>query len=222
MTADRDPDRIRAALPREWLRATLYHRAEVRGLGNVPDEGPVLLLGNHSGGKASPDTAVLTVAFSTYFGVERAFHPLVDSDSLRTFGALAPTPANAARALDAGAAVLAYPGGAREAQRPSWQRHRIDLGDATDLIRLALDRDVPLIPVVAVGGQETALFLGRGVKLPLVGLPLPAKITVEALPPIHLREEFGDDVDAIHEYVVRLMQETLEALAAERRLPVLG
>jgi hypothetical protein len=55
-------------------------------------------------------------------------------------------------------------------------------------------------------------------------LPLPAKITIEALPPIHLREQFGPqpDVDEVYDHVVRLMQETLEALAAERRFPVLG
>jgi hypothetical protein len=55
-------------------------------------------------------------------------------------------------------------------------------------------------------------------------LPLPAKITVEALPPIHLRDEFGPepDVDEIYTHLMRTMQETLDALAAERRLPVLG
>ena len=104
-----------------------------------------------------------------------------------------------------------------------------------------------------IGGQETALFLSRGetlarvlmldkmfrlkvlpisVALPwginvgdfLGHVPLPAKITVEALPPIYLREEFGDDpdVDEVYEHVLRLMQETLDALASERRLPVIG
>ena len=55
-------------------------------------------------------------------------------------------------------------------------------------------------------------------------IPLPAKITVEALRPIHLRDEFGadPDVDEIYEHITRLMQDTLEALAAERRFPVLG
>ena len=55
-------------------------------------------------------------------------------------------------------------------------------------------------------------------------IPLPAKITVEALPPIDLREEFGQqpDLDEVYDHVMRLMQDTLDALAAERRLPVLG
>jgi hypothetical protein len=79
--------------------------------------------------------------------------------------------------------------------------------------------------VVAIGGQETALFLSRGawlaqllrldrylrlkvlpisIVLPwglnigdfLGHFPLPAKITVEVLEPIDVRGQFGDDPDA--------------------------
>src|SRR3954462_12405799 len=73
---ERDPDYIRETLPRLWLLSSLWFRGEVRGLGNVPEEGPVLLVGNHSGGNLTPDTTVFTLAFSTYFGVERPFHQL--------------------------------------------------------------------------------------------------------------------------------------------------
>lgn len=55
-------------------------------------------------------------------------------------------------------------------------------------------------------------------------LPLPAKITVETLPPIDLRAEFGPepDLDDVYDHLIRLMQDTLDALSAERRLPVIG
>ena len=66
---ERDPDYIRESLPGLWLLASIYFRGEVRGLGNIPEEGGVLLVGNHSGGNLSPDTGVFTLAFSTYFGV---------------------------------------------------------------------------------------------------------------------------------------------------------
>ena len=46
---ERDPDYIREKLPLMWLAASIYFRGEVRGLGNIPDSGPVLLVGNHSG-----------------------------------------------------------------------------------------------------------------------------------------------------------------------------
>ena len=259
--AARDPDYIRESLPRLWLLASLYFRAEVRGLGNVPEEGPVLLVGNHSGGNLTPDTGVFTLAFSTYFGVERPFYQLAHNlvlslpglSFLRKYGTVAASRDNARKALQAGAAVLVYPGGDYEVHRPTWQSRKVDFGGRQGFIRLALEEGVPIVPVVSIGGQETALFLSRGERLakglaldklfrlkvlPIsiappwginVGdmfghLPLPAKITVEALPPIDVRREFGEDPDPeeIYAHLVRLMQETLDALAAERRWPVIG
>src|SRR5436190_22942681 len=163
---ERDPDYIRESLPRLWLLASLYFRGEVRGLGNVPEEGGVLLVGNHSGGNLTPDTLVFTLAFSTYFGVERTFHQLAHNlvlsypglSFLRKYGTVAASHENAKRALDAGAAVLVYPGGDYDVHRPSWLRNRIDFGDRKGFIRLAIDQDVPLVPVVGIGGQETGLF----------------------------------------------------------------
>src|SRR2546421_5377683 len=258
---ERDPDYIRESLPRLWLLASLWFRGEVRGLGNIPEEGAVLLVGNHSGGNLTPDTTVFQLAFSAYFGVERAFYQLAHNlvlsmpglGFLRKYGTAAASPENAEQALTTGAALLVYPGGDYEVHRPSWERHKVDFGGRKGFIRLALEQDVPIVPVVAIGGQETALFLSRGeaisrtlgldrmfrlkvlpisLALPwglnvgdmLGHIPLPAKITVEALPPIHLREEFGPqpDVNEVYEYVMRVMQETLDALAAERRLPVIG
>ena len=258
---ERDPDYIREALPGLWLAASLWFRGEVRGLGNIPENGPVLLVGNHSGGNMSPDSLVFTLAFSTYFGVERRFYQLAHNlvlsmpglGFLRRYGTVAASPENAERALSSGAAVLVYPGGDYEVHRPSWEANRIDFDGRRGFVRLALDHDVPIVPVVSIGGQETALFLSRGEGLSrllmldrlfrlkvlpisiaapwglnvgdmLGHVPLPAKITIEVLPAIDLREQFGaePDVDEIYEHVTTTMQETLDALAAERRLPIIG
>ena len=258
---ERDPDFIRERLPLMWLLASLWFRGEVRGLGNIPDSGPVLLVGNHSGGNMTPDTIVFTLAFNTYFGVERAFYQLAHNlvlsmpalGSLRKFGTVAASPANARKALESGAALLVYPGGDYEVHRPTWQRNRVDFDRRKGFIRLALRQDVPIVPVVSIGGHETAVFLSRGeglarllaldrlfrlkvlpisLALPWVinvgdmlgHIPLPSKITIETLPAIDLRAEFGSDpdVDEIYDHLIRLMQDTLNALAAERRLPVIG
>src|SRR3954470_5694183 len=258
---ERDPDYIRERLPGIWLLASLYFRGEVRGLGNVPEEGPALLVGNHSGGNLTPDTGVFTLAFNTYFGVERPFYQLAHNlvlsmpglSFLRKFGTVAASPSNAQQALDEGAALLVYPGGDYEVHRPVWERHKVDFNGRKGFIRLALEHDVPIVPVVSVGGQETALFLSRGETLAqlllldrllrlkvlpisiavpwglnigdfLGHVPLPAKITVEALPAIHLREEFGDkpDLDEVYTEVLARMQADLAAPAAELRLPIIG
>jgi 1-acyl-sn-glycerol-3-phosphate acyltransferase len=242
---ERDPDYIRETLPRLWLAASLYFRGEVRGLGNIPEEGPVLLVGNHSGGNLTPDTHVFTLAFSAYFGVERRFYQLAHN--------LVLSPDNARKALASGAALLVYPGGDYEVHRPIWEGNKVDFDGRKGFIRLALEHDVPIVPVVSIGGQETSLFLSRGENLAKLlqldklfrlkvlpislaipwGLnvgdmlghwPLPSKLTIEALPPIHLRAEFGDepDLDEVYDHVMRVMQETLDALAAERRFPVIG
>jgi len=258
---DRDPDYVRDNLPWLWLLASIYFRGEVRGLGHIPETGPVLLVGNHSGGNMTPDTGVFTLAFAGHFGVERPFYQLAHNlvvtwpglGVLRKSGAIAASPRNARRALESGAALLVYPGGDHEVHRPSWESSRIDFDRREGFLRLALELDVPLVPVVAIGGQETCLFLSRGESLartlkldkmfrlkvlPIslalpwglnIGdffghIPLPAKITIEVLPPISLRQEFGlePDIDIVYQHVTRTMQDTLDVLASERRLPILG
>lgn len=243
---ERDPDFIRERLPGLWLLSSLYFRGDVRGLGNIPDHGQVLLVGNHSGGVATPDTVMLMAAFSSYFGVERPLlavtrtAPLAwpPSGWLRRFGIVRPTPDAADLALRTGASVLVYPGGEREAHRPSWRRGVVDLGDDTAWVQHALRHRVPIVPVVAAGGQETALFLGRRRGMPValtlpwgigVGalagtVPLPAKLTIEVLHPIDLVERYGEDPDpvAVRDDVAAEMQRTLTAMQRARRLPVVG
>jgi len=258
---ERDPDFLRDNLPWMWMLASFYFRAEVRGLEKIPAHGPVLLVGNHSGGNMTPDTFVFTLAFSTFFGVERRFYQLAHNlvlaypplARLRKGGTIAASHENAAKALDTGAAVLVYPGGDWETHRPSWESAKIDFAGRRGFIRLAIARDVPVVPVVSIGGQETALFLTRGERLArllrldqlarlkvlpislalpwglnvgdvLGHIPLPAKITTQVMEPIDLRREFGaePDVTEVYDEIVARMQRTLDALAAERRLPVIG
>ncbi|HEV7882846.1 MAG TPA: lysophospholipid acyltransferase family protein, partial [Solirubrobacteraceae bacterium] len=197
---ERDPDYIRESLPRLWLLASLWFRGEVRGLGNIPEEGPVLLVGNHSGGNVSPDTAVFTLAFSTYFGVERSFYQLAHNlvlsmpllGFLRKFGTVAASPENAEQALRSGAALLVYPGGDHEVHRPTWERNTVNFAGRHGFVRLALEHDVPIVPVVAIGGQETALFLSRGEGLAkLLGLDRLLRLKVL---PISLAAPWGLNV----------------------------
>ena len=258
---ERDPDYIRETLPGLWLLASFYFRADVKGLENIPAEGPVLLVGNHSGGNMTPDTLVLTLAFNTYFGVERRFYQLAHNlvvsmpwlATLRRYGTVAASPDNARKALDSGAALLVYPGGDYEVHRPSWESARVDFNGRKGYVRLALEHNVPIVPIVSLGGQETALFLSRGERLArllrldrmfrlkvlpisigppwginvgdmLGHVPLPAKLQIRALPPIDIKDRFGSnpDIDEVNEYVLAKMQATIDSLAEQRTLPVIG
>ena len=233
----RDPDYIRETLPGLWMFCSLYFRAEVRGLDRVPEEGGTLLVGNHSGGNLTPDSWVLGLAFNTYFGVERGFYQLAHNlvvsmpglGWMRKHGTVAANRENARRALETGNALLVYPGGDYEVHRPIWDSAKVDFGGRKGFIRTALEHNVPLVPVVSVGGQETALFLSRGERLAkllrldqmfrlkvlpitigppwglVVGdmiprIPLPAKITIQVLDPIDVRKEFGRNPDLDEAY----------------------
>ena len=253
-----DPEHIARTLSLLNPLLSTYFRSEVRGIENVPATGPALLVGNHSGGTMVVDTFLFTFAFYEHFGPERRFHQLAHDiaariPGLRRFGTVVASHENAQRAFDLEAPVLVYPGGDVETFRPSWHSDQVEFDGRKGFVQLALDAGVPIVPVVSIGGQETALFVTRaqhlaralrldrlarlkvlpisigppfGVNvLDLPGrIPLPAKITVEVLPPIDLREQFGPrpDADAVYEHVTSVMQEALDRLADERTLPILG
>ena len=229
----RDPEYIRRTLPALRALSDVYFRGEVRGLENIPEDGPVLLVGNHSGGTLIADTFVFAQAFYDHFGPDRLFHQLAHDlvfkvpgirALLQPFGTVPASPDNMREALAKDAALLVYPGGDHESYRASWRSSEIDFAGRTGFVRLALELGVPIVPVVAIGGQETALFLGQGHRVaqalrldkrlrlkvaPLqlgppfgvtfldapLRVPIPAKITVEVLPLIDLEKELGDDAD---------------------------
>jgi 1-acyl-sn-glycerol-3-phosphate acyltransferase len=252
-----DPAYIARTVPTLRAMSKLYFRAEVHGLDNIPAEGPVLLVGNHSGGTLIADTFVFAAEFYEHFGPLRRFHQLAHDlvfkvpgarASLSRWGTVPASPENMRRALDRDAALLVYPGGDHETYRPSWESDKIDFAGRTGFAKLAIELGCPIVPVVAIGGQETALFLGQGRDLarrlrldqlmrlkvfpaqvaPPFGLtildlpgriPLPSKIVVRALAPIDLSRRNPDEA---YHLVTGTMQDALDDLAAERILPVVG
>jgi 1-acyl-sn-glycerol-3-phosphate acyltransferase len=229
----RDPMYIERTLPAVRLASQLYFRGDVRGLEHIPPEGPVLLVGNHSGGTLIADTFVFGQHFYDHFGADRRFHQLAHDlvfkipglrALLERYGTVPASPANMSGALRRNAALLVYPGGDHETYRPSWESDQIDFAGRTGFVKLALEHGIPVVPVVAIGGQETALFLGQGRKfahtlgldrrlrlkvlpgaigppfgftvLDLPGrIPLPAKISIRVLKPIDLRDRLGSRPD---------------------------
>nr|WP_231986478.1 1-acyl-sn-glycerol-3-phosphate acyltransferase [Mycobacterium sp. E2479] len=256
---NRDPRLIERVLGpvRRFLR--IYHRAEVRGLQRMPDGG-ALVVSNHSGGMMTMDTAVFAAGFYERFGLRRPVYTLCHdlmaiwpiANVVSRIGAIQASRENAAAALRAGAVVMVFPGGEYDVYRPTGAGRTIDFNGRTGYIRTALATNVPIVPVVSIGGQETQLFLARGQglakwlglkrflrmdTLPVsIGvpfgltvmlspnIPLPSKIVTEVLDPIDVIAEFGSDPDiaAVDAHVRITMQRALDGLAADRRFPVLG
>ncbi len=244
----RDPLYIEQTSPAMRMMSELYFRADVRGLSHIPSEGPVLLVGNHSGGTWIADTFVFAQAFSDHFGPDRLFYQLAHDllfkiPGLRVlaerWGTVPASPTNMARALRRDAALLVYPGGDHETYRPSWESDQIDFAGRTGFVELALKHGVPVVPVVSIGGQETALFLGQGRQIaralkldrqlrlkvlpavigPPFGVtimdlparfPLPAKISIRVMKPIDLRDRLGSSKDPEEGY--QLVTSTMQRM----------
>jgi 1-acyl-sn-glycerol-3-phosphate acyltransferase len=195
-------------------------------------------------GKFGYDRPLYTVAhYGVFFTPFRA--------ALGRLGVIHASRENAEEVLRSGAVVLAFPGGDYDAFRPTLSQNVIDFGGRTGYVRTAMEAGVPIVPAVSIGGQETQLFLTRGnwlakrlgLKrfrieiLPLTigfpfgltlffpaNMPFPAKIVYQVLEPIDIVARFGTDAD-VHEvdaHVRSVMQNALDRLGRERRLPVVG
>ncbi len=187
-------------------------------------------------------------------------------DRVRSLGCVLADRVNLDAALDSGHSVFIYPGGSRETFRSWFDRKTLTLGHRTGFIKHALRRRVAITPVVSAGAHETFVVLWRGAWLaeklglprrfradvfPIVAglpfgvwmgaglphIPLPAKLTMQVMPPIDLhgevtgllgRELRDSDLDdpillrQCFERVRTAMQQELDRLYAERRFPILG
>jgi 1-acyl-sn-glycerol-3-phosphate acyltransferase len=244
-----------------WLRPLIkgYHRAEVRGLDSFP-AGGALVVSNHSGGLFPMDVPVFATGFYEKFGYDRPVYTLShdmlfngpQGDILIRTGFIRANHENADEALRSGGVVVVFPGGDYDVYRPTLAENTIDFDGRSGYVRAAINAGVPIVPAVAIGGQESQLYLSRGMGLakalrldklmrvkilPIsvgfpfglsavlpVNLPLPTKIVMQVLDPIDVTAQFGQqpDIDAVDAHVRRVMQKALDRLAKERRLPVIG
>jgi 1-acyl-sn-glycerol-3-phosphate acyltransferase len=166
----RDPAFLRTVRP-VLERFASWFRPEVRGFERLPDHGPFLVIGNHSGGQIPPDLPVLLTAWWRHRGedepVYALFHAFVlglpgVGPVLRRAGAVDAVPAAAEQVLRDGGILIDFPGGDYEVFRPWWERNRIEFGGRMGAIRLALRLQVPVVPAVSVGAHETVVVLARG------------------------------------------------------------
>lgn len=216
----RDPEFIRRSLP--TIEAVLrYFAPDVRHAERLPERGPVLVVGNHSGLFYMPDVWATAAALVRRRGIDAPSYglgydllftlPGIES-FLRRLGTLPASGPAAEEALAAGAALLVYPGGDWEACRPWTERNRVDLHERMGFVRLALRTGVPVAPVVSHGAHHSVIVLTRGERIAralglgrvrvkvmpvLVGVPFGvAPVVLPPLPlPAKVTVDFLDPLD---------------------------
>jgi 1-acyl-sn-glycerol-3-phosphate acyltransferase len=164
----RDPGVISEVLPLlDWL-YHYYFRVQTEGWEHLPDR-QVMLIASHNGGMASPDLFMFFRDWCQRFGLERQVYALMNPKVWKVFtdlaklatqtGALQAHPKMAIAALQSGADLLIYPGGAKEVFRPYSQRKEVHLYNRKGFIKVALRQEVPIVPLVSYGAHSTLFVL---------------------------------------------------------------
>lgn len=165
---DRDPAAIAALIPRwQWF-YDYYFRVQTSGWHHVPAE-KALFVGSHNGGFAAPDLHMFMYDWFCRFGAERPIYGLMHKGMWRVNprvaefatlgGAIRAYPTVARTALQSGASVAVFPGGAQDVFRPHRLRDRIYFCDRKGFIKLALQEAVPIIPFISWGAHDTLVVL---------------------------------------------------------------
>lgn len=130
------------------------------GLEHVPREGPVLLAGNHS---IYGLLDIPMLGLELYERTGRAVRGLGDHnhfalpvwrDLLQRIGVVRGTRENCARLLEAGEAVLVFPGGGREVFKRKGEKYQLVWKERVGFARLAIQYGVPIVPFAAVGVED--------------------------------------------------------------------
>ncbi len=169
--AARDPEFVELVVDLYRMLTKRYFRLRVEGVDNIPASGPVLLVGNHTGGLLPSEGFFTGVAIHDRFGRDRAMYALVhdfvfEDPILRKYagklGMLRAGHDSARHAFNEGACLVVYPGSDLDAFRSFRDRNKVVLGGRTGFLKLALREQVPIVPVVTAGAHEQFIVLTRG------------------------------------------------------------
>lgn len=206
---------VRLALAPVRAVARTYFRSEVLGIERVP-EGRAMIVGNHNAGITFLEPFMMGAEWYRHHGKEDPLYFLAHDamvgipllrNALLKFGCVRACEENARKLFDEGHKLVVFPGGNHEAFRKYSDRYRIDFGGHKGFARLAVETDVPIVPMLFIGGHETFFVLTRGERLgrlfhsekllhsrsfpiaialpwgvmvgPFFHFPLPAKSTIE-------------------------------------------
>jgi 1-acyl-sn-glycerol-3-phosphate acyltransferase len=226
------------ALYRNWF------RVRARGLEHIPDQGPALIVANHSG--VVPLDAIMLQA--SVYAEHRAARNvrLLTADLVYTLPVLASLarrsgharadPARALQLLAAGELVGVFPEGFKGIGKPFSERYRLQRFGRGGFARTGIQASVPLIPCAIVGAEEIYPMIGnsellaRALRLPYFPLtplfpwlgpigavPLPSNWVIEFCAPIHTCElaPAGQATEPDDELVADLADQVRDTIQAK-------
>lgn len=232
-----------------------YWRVEVEGLEHLTSSGAGLLAANH-GGLLPFDALMLRYAIQELHPAGREPRFLIEDWFMRLpvvnlllsrLGALRGSPDNARRLLDEGYLVGVFPEGAKGVTKHYRDRYRVQRFGRGGVIRLAIENQVPIVPVAVIGSEEIYPVLAKPSLIrqsteldflpitpffphlgPLGFVPLPSKWMIRFGEPMDLGEfprEVADDeitINTLNEELRARVQEMVHAVLQRRRSPWLG
>ncbi len=202
-----------------WRAMRHYHRFEVSGFEHIMRPGAALIVGYHGRAGAHDLCMLQSYMFERTGAMGSAVmhHAFARMPVLRWLvaggGFVTSDGGDLAEAVGKGERLFVTPGGTREGYRSARDRYRVDWGQRTGYLRLALKYGLPIIPTGASGVDDTFIGLNDGYKwgkrlgapagLPLwlgvgpLGLwplspPFPSKIRLRIGSPFQPTELFAD------------------------------
>jgi 1-acyl-sn-glycerol-3-phosphate acyltransferase len=243
-----DPAFLERAAPLLEFLWSRYFRVRLLGLENLPDEGPALLVANHSGGIPYDGTLLL-------YGIQRdhprhrRVRPLVANFVFRSgwmsnvvarIGGVRASSETALPLLAQGNLVAVFPEGLKGVGKMYRERYRLSRFGRGGFARLARQAHVPMIPIAIVGAEEihpvvgkiTALAAPLGIPYipitptfpwlgPLGLLPVPTKWTIQIGTPIPAPAEGDFQGTTVAAEQVRASIDTMIADLLVRRRSIL-
>ncbi|WCJ44007.1 Esterase/lipase/thioesterase family protein [Euphorbia peplus] len=139
----------------------------VRGLAGVPDEGPVILVGNHMLMGVEIYSLIEEFLRQKNILIHGIAHPILFSgvleklsdglslgDWFRVLGAVPATPFHLFKLLSAKKHVLLYPGGAREALHEKGEEYKLIWPEEPEFVRIAARFGATIVPFGSVGEDD--------------------------------------------------------------------
>jgi len=199
-----------------------YFRVRSLGVDRIPDTGPALIVGNHSGTIAL-DAVMVQYAVATEhpgkriirnIGADLVYELPLIGPLARKGGAAVASEEDARELLARGELVGVYPEGFKGVGKGWRERYKLQRFGRGGFMETALRTRVPIIPVAIVGAEEAFPMIGNAKWLakalgmpyfpitptfPLLGplglLPLPSKWVIEFGSPIPMDDYPEDAAD---------------------------